>query len=51
MQRSGFEKNQGLRCPGDSFSEKEFHDTLLSYGRIPIKLIRAGVLGEELPEY
>jgi len=28
-----------------TMSEKEFHDTLLAYGPIPIELVRAGVLG------
>lgn len=52
----GYTQIEALRADyitmkGDSFTEKEFHDTLLSYGRIPIKLIRAGMLGEELPKY
>lgn len=34
---------------GASFSEKDFHDRLLSYGAIPLPLIRASMLGEPLP--
>lgn len=39
-----------MKLRGDSITEKEFHDTFLSYGSIPIPLIRAGMLGEPLPE-
>jgi uncharacterized protein (DUF885 family) len=29
-------------------SEREFHDTVLSYGPIPVELIRAGMLNQRL---
>ncbi|MEE9169764.1 MAG: DUF885 family protein, partial [bacterium] len=39
-----------MKLKGGEFTGQDFHDTLLSYGPIPIPLIRAGMLGEPLPE-
>ena len=35
---------RGEAVGAGKLSEKEFHDTLLTYGAIPIELVRAGVL-------
>ncbi|MFQ5551589.1 MAG: DUF885 family protein, partial [Gemmatimonadales bacterium] len=47
----GFTKIEELRrdymaLRGTDFTERGFHDTLLSYGAIPVSLIRAGMLGD-----
>lgn len=34
---------------GDAFTERGFHDALLAEGSIPVALIRAKLLGEEVP--
>ena len=39
-----------MKMRGDQFTDKEFHDTFLTYGSIPIPLIRSGMLGDPLPE-
>ncbi len=43
-------RNDFMALRGDAFDQREFHDTLLSYGSIPVPLIRAGMLGEEIPQ-
>jgi len=32
------------KLKGEKFNQKEFHDKLLSYGSIPVKLIRERML-------
>lgn len=36
---------------GDAFTERGFHDALLAEGSIPVALIRAKLLGEEVPGF
>jgi|GEM_PF-4213520 len=36
---------------GSNFDEREFHDTVLGYGSIPVPMIRAKMLGGEIPGY